>query len=155
MLDRDLARVSYEHYITGASAINWISDDAETGGWHRLNYFDSGMVKVALAGIHYPDTRRYFGSYGVINDTARFESLGVDVLGRQVYVASHYRAAADIVLKWAISSAVQCSVEISDWFPRQPHVDELVALFEAGKQRLEEDYLWKRVQGWLSTQITT
>lgn len=152
MFDRDLSRVSSEHYITGAPAINWISEDGETGGWHRLSYFDSGVVKVVLAGVHYPDTRRYFGDAGVREDTATFESMGFDVCGRQIYVANHYRAAADMVVKWAAGSAAQCSVEVSDWFPRQAHVDALLGLLEDGRPRLEEDGLWARIQGWLDTQ---
>lgn len=67
----DLKRVSLEHYITGKAAINFPHPESTTGGWHFLSYFerDSGVAKVSLAGIHYPDTTDFFGDAGVIDVT--------------------------------------------------------------------------------------
>ncbi len=61
--------MSYKHYITGKAAINFPHPESTSGGWHFLSYFDreSGVAKVTLAGIHYPETTTYFGDSG-IND---------------------------------------------------------------------------------------
>lgn len=58
LFDFDLKRVSREHYITGKAAINFPNAGSTTGGWHFMSYFDrdTGVAKVSLAGIHYPDT---------------------------------------------------------------------------------------------------
>jgi len=77
LFDPDLKRVSREHYITGKAAINFPTIGGTTGGWQFLSYFDreSGIAKVSLAGIHYPDTTR--GS-----SMALTSSLGADGLQR-------------------------------------------------------------------------
>lgn len=66
LFDFDLKRVSFEHYITGKAAINFPHPESTTGGWHFLSYFDrdTGVAKVSLAGIHYPDTAEFFGDAG-------------------------------------------------------------------------------------------
>ena len=68
LFDFDLKRVSRTHYITGKAAINFPQPGSTTGGWHFLSYFDrdSGVAKVSLASIHYPDTTGFFGRTGVI-----------------------------------------------------------------------------------------
>ena len=69
--DFDLKRVSRENYITGKAAINFPYPGSITGGWHFLSYFDrdSGVAKVSLTRIHYPDTTAYFGDLGIIDVT--------------------------------------------------------------------------------------
>lgn len=72
LFDFDLKRVSCEHYITGKAVINFPHSGSTTGGRHFLSYFDreSGVAKVSLAGIHYPDTTGYFGDLGITDVTA-------------------------------------------------------------------------------------
>lgn len=64
LFDFDLKRVSHQHYITGKAAINFPHPGSTTGGWHFLSYFDreAGVVKVSLAGIHYPDTDAFLAT---------------------------------------------------------------------------------------------
>jgi hypothetical protein len=71
LFDLDLKRVSREHYITGKAAINFPTIGGTTGGWQFLSYFDreSGIAKVSLAGIHYPDTTGFFGATGFFDGT--------------------------------------------------------------------------------------
>ncbi|WP_422394261.1 hypothetical protein [Pseudomonas poae] len=71
LFDFDLKRVSSEHYVTGKAAINFPHSGSTTGGWHYLSYFDrvSGVAKVSLAGIHYPDTTAFFSDLGIIDVT--------------------------------------------------------------------------------------
>ena len=78
LFDFDLKRVSREHYITGKAAINFPHAGSTTGGWHLLSYFDrdSGVAKVSLAGIHYPDTTDFFGDAGVIDVTDKLAMRG-------------------------------------------------------------------------------
>ncbi|WP_306108903.1 MULTISPECIES: hypothetical protein [Pseudomonas] len=60
LFDLNLKRVTREHYITGKAAINFRSND-DTGGWHFLSHWnrESGVAKVSLAGVHYPDTAEF------------------------------------------------------------------------------------------------
>lgn len=60
LFDLNLKRVTREHYITGKAAINFPSND-DTGGWHFLSHWnrESGVAKVSLAGVHYPDTAAF------------------------------------------------------------------------------------------------
>lgn len=83
LFDFDLKRVSHKHYITGKAAINFPYPGSTTGGWHFLSYFDrdSGVAKVSLAGIHYPDTTGYFGEIGIIDATDQLADLGWSVEG--------------------------------------------------------------------------
>lgn len=71
LFDFDLKRASRENYITGKAAINYPRLGSTTGGWHFLSYFDreSGVAKVSLAGIHYPETTGYFGDQGITDVT--------------------------------------------------------------------------------------
>lgn len=66
LFDFDLKRVSRMHYITGKAAIDFPHPRSITGGWHFLSCFDrdSGVTKVSLAGIHYPDTAGFFDNLG-------------------------------------------------------------------------------------------
>ena len=78
LVDCDLKRVSREHYITGKAAINFPHAGSTTGGWHFLSYFDrdSGVAKVSLTGIHYPDTTDFFGDVGVNDVTNKLARRG-------------------------------------------------------------------------------
>ncbi len=78
LFDFDLKRVSREHYVTGKAAINFPHSGSTTGGWHYLSYFDrvSGVAKVSLAGIHYPDTTAFFSDLGIIDVTEQMAKPG-------------------------------------------------------------------------------
>ena len=114
LFDFDLKRVSHKHYITGKAAINFPHPGSTTSGWHFLSYFDrdSGVAKVSLAGIHYPDTTDYFGDLGITDVTDQFADLGWSVEGQRLFVADNYRTAADMIVRWALSESNHCSVEI-------------------------------------------
>lgn len=81
--DHDFLRLSREHYITGKSAINFPSMGA-TGGWHSLAYFDrdSGVMKLSLAGIHYPDTTAFFSDAGICDMSQELARRGWSAGGR-------------------------------------------------------------------------
>jgi hypothetical protein len=101
------------------AAINYPHAGSTTGGWHFLSYFDrdSGVAKVSLAGTHYPDTTDFFGDAGVIDVTDELAMLGWSEGGKRLFMADHYRAAADMVMKWVLSGSKHCNVEVADWFP--------------------------------------
>ncbi|WP_371929247.1 hypothetical protein [Pseudomonas sp. 43A] len=63
LLDLDLKRVSREHYITGKAAINLPHAESTTDAWHLVLYFEreTGISKVSLEGIQYPDTTNVGG----------------------------------------------------------------------------------------------
>ncbi len=104
LFDFDLKRVSREHDITGKAAINFPHPGSTTGGWHFLSCFDrdSGIAKISLAGIHYPDTAHFFGSAGIIDVTDELAKRGWLVEDKRLFMADHYRAASNMVIKWAL-----------------------------------------------------
>lgn len=101
LFDFDLKRVSRRHYITGKAAINFPHAGSTTGGWHFLSYFDrdSGVAKVSLAGIHYPDTTYFFGDAGVIDVTDGLAMRGWSEDGKRLFMADHYRAAVEMLVR--------------------------------------------------------
>lgn len=154
LFDFDLKRVSYQHYITGKAAINFPYLGSSTGGWHFLSYFDreSGVAKVSLAGIHYPDTTAYFGDLGIIDVTDELAERGWSVDGYRLFMADHYRAAADMIVRWAQSESNHGSVEIDDWFPSSAERQRLLETLDAGRSKLSEVGRLQKVESWLRTQ---
>ena len=66
----------------------------------------------------------FFGDAGISDATELLAKRGLHAHGKTVWMADHFRAAADLVAKWALSDSEHCSVEIEDWFPS----DESAAL---------------------------
>lgn len=153
LFDNSLERAGKKNYITGVPAINFPTAK-NTGGWHFLNYFDldKGVFKVSLSGIHYPDTTRYFGDYGLIDISSRLDDLQIPYTSQQVYIANHHRAAADILVKWAISSSRYCTVEAEEWFPAEQDKEILFNIINLAKQKLQEDGLWTKLESWVRSQ---
>jgi len=151
--DKDFSRVTRENYITGKSAINFPSAGA-TGGWHSLAYFDrdSGMMKLSLAGIHYPDTRVFFGDAGIFDATQTLVEQGWPAGGRAVFMADHFRAAADVVVKWTLGESQHCNVEIAEWFPAEADREKFIDLLASGCPRLQELGRLEKVERWIRSQ---
>lgn len=154
LFDFDLKRVSRKNYITGKAAINFPHLGSTTGGWHFLSYFDReyGVAKVSLAGIHYPDTTAYFRDLGITDVTDQLAGRGWRVEGRRLYMADHYRAAADMVVKWALSNSKHCNVEVADWFPSPGDRQKLLRLLELAKTKLLAASRLEKMEAWLSSQ---
>lgn len=93
----NLMRVTYLHYITAKAAINYPWTHTTSGAWHYLSYWNSttGQARVSLAGIHYPDTSKYFGDTGTMNASKQLKQRGWQI-DHQIYMANHFRAAGDI-----------------------------------------------------------
>ncbi|VVM89577.1 hypothetical protein [Pseudomonas fluorescens] len=153
LFDFDLKRVSLQHYITGKAAINFPHPGSTTGGWHFLSYFDreSGVAKVSLAGIHYPDTTDFFGDAGILDVTDQLAERGWLVEGTRLFMADHYRAASDMVIKWTLSEARRCNVEIDEWFPSEAERQQLLAMLYLGKSKLYELGRLQKMEAWLSS----
>ncbi|MEE4622363.1 hypothetical protein V2L00_01465 [Pseudomonas alliivorans] len=154
LFDFDLKRVSRRHYITGKAAVNFPLPRCSTGGWHFLSYFDrgAGVVKVSLAGIHYPDTDAFFGDTGITDVTDQMRARGWLVEDRRLFMADHYRAAADMVVKWALSESNHCNVEVADWFPSPTDRRRLLELLDVAKPKLLEVGRLEKMEAWLSSQ---
>ena len=154
LFDFDLKRVSRTHYIIGKAAINFPHAGSTTGGWHFLSYYDreSGLVKVSLAGIHYPDSTCFFGDEGIVDVTEQMVKRGWSVEGRQLYMADHYRATADMIAKWALIESKHCSVVINEWFPSPSEKQRLLDILEAAKPKLFKFGRLHKVEAWLSSQ---
>ena len=155
LFDLDLSRVTREHYITGKAAINFPFPGVTTGGWHYLSYWNrgEGVAKVSLAGIHYPDTAEFFGGVGIVEVGQVLGRLGWPVKGRDVYIADHYRAAVDMVIRWALSESQYCNVELAEWFPGDDDKLRLLELLYAGRLKLRELGRLGKVEIWLHTQL--
>lgn len=110
------------------------------------------MAKVALAGIHYPDTTDFFGDTGIIDLTDELSARGWKLEGRLVFIADHYRAAVDLIIKWALSDSTCCNVEIADWFPTHKDRQRLFSLLSRGKHRLLKLGRLQRLEAWLASQ---
>lgn len=151
LFDLNLSRVTREHYITGKAAINFPFPGVTSGGWHSINYWDreSGVCKVALAGIHLPDTTSFFGGAGILDATQLLADRGWPSAGQVFWMADHFRAAADLVIRWALSDSQHCSVEISDWFPSDEDRQRFLDLIGAAKGRLREIGRLEKVERWL------
>lgn len=154
LFDFDLKRVSSQHYITGKVAINFPHSGRTTGGWHSLSYFDreSSVAKVSLAGIYYPDTTIFFGDEGITDVTDQLADRGWSIEGRRQYMADHYRAAADMIVKWTLSDSAHCNVEIDEWFPSPSDKQRLFEILEAVKPKLFKAGRLHKVEAWLSSQ---
>ncbi|WP_431034726.1 hypothetical protein [Pseudomonas yamanorum] len=154
LFDLDLKRVARKHYITSKAAINFPHPGSTTGGWHFLSYFDreSGVAKVSLAGIHYPDTTNYFGDLGITDVTDQLADRGWAVKGQRLFMADHYRAAADMVVRWALGESNHCSVEIDDWFPSRAERQRLLETLDTARSQLSKIGRWQKVEAWLRTQ---
>lgn len=85
LFDVDLKRISRENYITGKAAINFPYPGCTTGGCHFLSYFDreTGVAKVSLAGIDYPNTTSFFGDKGILDVAEQMATRGWFAEGRQ------------------------------------------------------------------------
>ncbi|MBC2688197.1 hypothetical protein [Pseudomonas kielensis] len=154
LFDFDLKRVSLEHYITGKAAINFPHHESPTGGWHFLSYFDrdSGLAKVSLAGIHYPDTTGFFGDAGVIDVSEQLAKRGWFLDGQLLFMADHYRAAADMIVRWALSESEHCNIEIDEWFPSLTEKQRLLKMLDLAKPKLFEVGRIHKVETWLDSQ---
>lgn len=152
LFDFDLKRVSRTHYITGKAAINFPHAGSTTGGWHFLSYFDrdSGVAKVSLAVFHYPDTTDFFGDAGVIDVTEQLAKRGWFAEGRRLFMADHYRATADMIVKWALSHSGQCNVEVAEWFPSLEERQRLYEILDLGKPKLHELGRLQKMETWLN-----
>ncbi|POA27767.1 hypothetical protein C1894_01390 [Pseudomonas sp. FW305-3-2-15-E-TSA2] len=51
-------------------------------------------------------------------------------------MADYYRAAADMVVRWALSESNYGNVNIAEWFPDVTDKQRLLALFNAGMPKL-------------------
>lgn len=140
--------------MTGKAAINFPHLGSPPGGWHFLSYFDreSGMVKVSLAGIHYPDTTSFFGEEGIIDVTDSLAKWGWMTEGQSLFIADHYRATLDMVVRWALSNSGHCNIELTDWFPSADDKQRFLGLLDTGKSKLQEIGKLEKVELWLSSQ---
>lgn len=154
LFDFDLKRVSHKHYITGKAAINFPHLGSTTGGWHFLSYFDreSGVTKVSLAGIHYPDTTDFLGDAGIIDVTDELSKRGWSEDGTRLFMADHYRAVADMMVRWALSDSEHCNIEIDEWFPSLTEKQRLLKILDSAKPKLFEVGRLHKVETWLDSQ---
>lgn len=153
LFDFDLKSVSQVHYITGKAAINFPHAGSTTGGWHFLSYFDreSGVAKVSLAGIHYPDTTDFFGDAGVLDVTQQLIERGWAIAEKRLFMADHYRATCDMLMKWVLSESTHCNVEIDEWFPSLSEKRRLLELLVAAKPELSKVGRLHKLEAWLSS----
>lgn len=113
---------------------------------------ESGVAKVSLAGIHYPETTGYLGDQGIIDVTDQPAQRGWSAEERHLYMADYYRAAADMIVRWVLSESIHCSVEIDDWFPSRAQRQRLLDILDTGRPKLSGIGRWQKVEVWLRKQ---
>ena len=109
-------------------------------------------MKVSPSGIHYPDTTRFFGDVGIFDVTDQLARRGWRLEGRALFMADHYRAAADMIVRWALSDSRSCNVEIGEWFPAATDKQRLLDLLEIGRPKLFLLSKQSKVDAWLVSQ---
>lgn len=67
-------------------------------------------------------------------------------------MADHYRAAADMVIKWALGDTKRCNVEIADWFPSTCERQGLLVMLDLGKPVLLRGGRLQKMEAWLRSQ---
>lgn len=107
---------------------------------------------MSLAGIHYPDTTSYFGDLGITDVTDQLAERGWIVEGRLLYMADHYRAAADMIVKCALSESKHCNVEVPEWFPSEKDRQRLFELLDLVNPKLRESGRLGKIEAWLTSQ---
>lgn len=110
------------------------------------------MSKVSLAGIHLPDTTAFFGDAGILDATRLLAERGWHGEGRTLWMADHFRSAADMVVRWALSDFEHCSVEADEWFPTAEDRQRFLELLGAAKLQLREVGRLEKVERWLETE---
>lgn len=96
------------------------------------------MAKVSLAGIHYSHTTGDLGDLGIIDVTDQLAGRGWAVERQSLFMADHYRAAVDMIVKWALSDSKHCNVEVAEWFPSPTDKQGLFHLLKLAKPKLLE-----------------
>lgn len=67
-------------------------------------------------------------------------------------MADHYRATAEMVVRWALSEAGHCNVEVADWFPPQGDRQGLFMLLDVGNPKPLEMGRLQKMEVWLGSQ---
>ena len=63
----------------------------------------------------------------------------------------HYRAAADMIVKWTLSVSKHCNVEVAEWFPSPADRQKLLRLLELAKPKLFAMGRLEKMEAWLSS----
>lgn len=110
-----LPTTSEKNYLTGQAALNVPTEGGDFADWHFTEVFISGRGKLPVAGRDLPDSGQYLGNYGVRECSDILRQHGVNIApGQKVYVASHVRAALDIVLSAVSKGKVPHHITIED-----------------------------------------
>jgi hypothetical protein len=112
----------------------------------------SQQIAVEQAAIHYPDTTACFGELGIIDLTDELAERGWSVEERRLYMADHYMAAADMVVRCALSESIYCSVVLNNWYHSQAERQRLLETLDTATSQLPKVGRWQKVEAWLRTQ---
>ncbi|WP_332874204.1 hypothetical protein [Pseudomonas palleroniana] len=84
--------------------------------------------------------------------TEHLRMRGWRVEDKKLFMADHYRAAADMIVKWALSDSRYCNVEVAEWFPSPEATQRLLGVLDLGKPKISELNRLQKVEAWLSSQ---
>ena len=57
-----------------------------------------------------------------------------------------------MIVRWTLSEAGHCSVEVADWFPSSEDKQGLIMFLDLGKLKLREMGRLQKSEAWLSSQ---
>ncbi len=66
-------------------------------------------------------------------------------------MADHYRAAGDMIVKWALSEPRHCNVELGEWFPSSVDRQRFLTLLDLARPKLLEVGRLEKLEAWLSS----
>jgi hypothetical protein len=89
---------------------------------------------------------------GIIDVTDELSERDWSVDGHRLSMADHYRAAADMIVRWALSESNHCSFEIDDWFPSRAERQRLLEILDTARSQLSKVGRWQKVEAWLRAQ---
>lgn len=74
----------------------------------------------------------FFGDNSIINATKQLEVRGWLSEGKKLFMGDHYRTAAGIAVKWALSDTRHCHVEVVECSPSPEAKQRLRRMLEQG-----------------------
>ena len=57
-----------------------------------------------------------------------------------------------MIVRWALSESIHCSVQVDDWFSSRAERQRLLEILDTGKSKLSEVGRLQKVEAWLRTQ---
>ena len=137
-----LPETSLDRYIGGMAALN-LPTGEWTGHWHREQTFFQPRRKLSRSFISgagcSTDTTALLGHEGIVDCTQLVDALRIAHQGSRVFVATHARAVADLVLGALQRGESPDFVDLDDYMPRPEHKRAVFKFLDLAAPKLDDD----------------